>query len=203
MAGAQVTSRGAGTRGWVITLFRVITQPLADTHAGGTNPRAASRDPAAAAGNRRMKRNEARMLRCAAEARVVEAVVMAAQHDPESAAPIELSHRTCPTGGIVVDLAGDLDIFSAEVAVSYVRDVIGRPDGPVTMNLSALAFCDARGLAALVRMARYAKQQGCPFQLAAPSPRLVKIMRITGLDRKFLTSPARAAGDRPGDWAGP
>ena len=45
------------------------------------------------------------------------------------------------------------------------------------------AFCDAGGLTALVRMARYAERNGCPFRLASPSPSLVKIMRITGLDR--------------------
>ena len=39
-------------------------------------------------------------------------------------------------------------------------------------------------------MAGYAERKGCPFKLAAPSPRLVKIMRITGLDRRFLTSQA-------------
>ena len=114
---------------------------------------------------------------------------MAAQHAPDSAAPIELSHRTCPTGEIVVDLGGDLDISSAEMAVSYVRDVIGRHYGPVTVNLTALAFCDAKGLAALVLMARYAEQEGCPFQLASPSPRLVQIMRITGLT-DLLVQPA-------------
>ena len=103
---------------------------------------------------------------------------------------MELSHRTCPTGETVVDLGGDLDILSAEAAVSYVRDVIDRHHGPVTVNLTALAFCDAKGLAALVRMARYAEQKGCPFRLASPRPRLVKIMRITGLDRRFLVPPA-------------
>jgi len=128
------------------------------------------------------------MLRCVAEAGVAEEVVVAAQHDPESAAPIELSHRTCPTGETVVDLGGELDILSAEVAVSYLRDIIDRHHGPVTVNLAALAFCDAKGLTALVRMSRYAEQKGCPFRLASPNPPLVKIMRITGLDRRFLAS---------------
>ena len=107
---------------------------------------------------------------------------------------MELSHRICPTGEAVVALGGDLDILSAEVAVNYVRDVIDRHCGPVTVNLTALAFCDARGLAALVRMAGYAEQQGCSFRLASPSPSLVKIMRITRLDRRFLASPASALG---------
>ena len=105
------------------------------------------------------------MLRCVAEATVAEDVVVPAQHGPESAAPMDLSHRTCPAGETVVDFGGELDIVSAEVAVSYVRDVIDRHHGPVTVNLTALAFCDAKGLAALVRMARYAEQKGRPFRL--------------------------------------
>ena len=111
---------------------------------------------------------------------------MAAQDDLKKTAPIELSHRTCPTGEAVVALGGELDILSAEVAVNYVRDVIDRHRGPVTVNLTALAFCDARGLAALVRMAGYAERKGCTFRLASPSPSLVKIMRITRLDRRLL-----------------
>jgi anti-anti-sigma factor len=105
---------------------------------------------------------------------------------------MKLHHRICPTGEAVVDLGGDLDILSADVAVNYVTNVIDRHRGPVTVNLTALAFCDARGLAALVRMAGYADRKGCPFRLASPSPRLIKIMRITRLDRRFLTSQASA-----------
>ena len=118
---------------------------------------------------------------------------MAAQDDPQETAPLELSHRICSTGEAVVDL-GELDIVSAEVAVSYVRDVIDRYLGPVIVDLTALAFCDARGLAALVRMAGYAKQKGYPFGVASPSPSLVKIMRITGLDGRFLASRVSALG---------
>jgi len=39
-------------------------------------------------------------------------------------------------------------------------------------------------------MAGYAEQAGCEFRLASPRPSLVKIMRITGLDRRFLASQA-------------
>ena len=42
------------------------------------------------------------------------------------------------------------------------------------------------GLRALVRMANYADQANCPFQVTSPSPRLTKLMRMTGLDGKFL-----------------
>jgi anti-sigma B factor antagonist len=87
-----------------------------------------------------------------------------------------------------VELTGDLDIATAELAVSYVTDVIKRHREPLTIDLSALDFCDAKGLAALVRMAGYAEQKGRPFRLASPSPSLIKIMRITGLDGRFATA---------------
>ena len=75
----------------------------------------------------------------------------------------------------------------AGVAVRYVSHVIDRHRGPVIADLAALAFCDASGLGALVRMAVHAEQAGCSFRLASPSPSLVKIMRITGLYCRFLT----------------
>jgi anti-sigma B factor antagonist len=109
------------------------------------------------------------------------------QDNPDGAAPLQLSHRIARAGEVVVDIQGELDIATAEAAATYVRHVIDRYRGPVIVDLAALAFCDASGLGALVRMARYAEHAGCLFRLASPSPSLVKVMRITRLDRRFLT----------------
>jgi anti-anti-sigma factor len=115
---------------------------------------------------------------------------VAAPDDVQEPAPLELSYRLRPSGEVVVDLGGELDIVSAEAAVSYVRDVIDRYGGPVIVDLAALTFCDARGLGAMLRMAGYAERAGYEFRLASPRPSVVKIMRITGLDRRFLASEA-------------
>jgi anti-sigma B factor antagonist len=132
------------------------------------------------------------------QARAVDEVTGVAHGDQHGTVPLELSHRISLAGEAIVDLGGELDIASAEVAVSYVRDVIDRHRRPVIVDLTALVFCDARGLAALVRMAGYAEQMGRTFQLSSPSRSLVKIMRITGLDRRFLAFqvPEQAAGLR-------
>ena len=120
---------------------------------------------------------------------------MAAGDDVQEPAPLDLSYRVGPSGEVVVDLGGELDIVSAEAAVSYVNDVIDRYRGPVVVDLAALHFCDARGPGALLRMAGYAELAGREFRLASPSPTLVKIMQITGLDHRFLASqPACQAG---------
>jgi anti-anti-sigma factor len=132
------------------------------------------------------------------KAGAVEEVTGAAHGDQQRIVALELSHRISLAGQATVDLGGELDIASAEAAVSYVVDVIDRHRRPVIVDLTALSFCDARGLAALVRMAGYAEQMGCTFRLASPSLSLVKIMRITGLDRRFLAFqvPEQAPGLR-------
>jgi anti-sigma B factor antagonist len=127
---------------------------------------------------------------------------MAAHDDLHRTAPLRLSHRICTTGEVVVGLDGELDISTADVAVSYVSDLIDRHCGPVVVDLTALGFCDAQGLSALVRMAGYAERKGCPFRLISPSPSLVKIMRITGLDHRFLTSQASSLDRVPPNRAG-
>jgi anti-anti-sigma factor len=108
--------------------------------------------------------------------------------------PLKLSYLISAEGEAVVSLGGELDIVSADVAIGYVTYVIDKCDVPLAVDLASLDYCDASGLRALERMADYAEQAGRPFRLASPGESLVKIMRITGLDRRFLAAqvPAQA-----------
>jgi anti-sigma B factor antagonist len=101
---------------------------------------------------------------------------------------LRLSHRVLPTGEAAVEIGGELDVGAVDTACRYVQEVINRHGGPVVVSLAAVQFCDVPGLGALVRMANYAEQADCPFIVTSPSPMLIKLMRITGLDRKFLSS---------------
>lgn len=122
-------------------------------------------------------------------------VVIPAQPATSAAAVIpaqlELSTCTGANGYQVVSVAGELDIATAEQAYSYITEVIdGRFKGvtgsaPVTVDLSGVTFCDASGLGALARLARYARAAGRQLSLTSARPSVMKIMRITGLDRVF------------------
>jgi anti-anti-sigma factor len=103
-------------------------------------------------------------------------------------APLQLSHQILPNGETAVEIGGELDIGTADRAYLYVRKIIDRHPGPVAVSLARVGFCDARGLRALVRMANYAELACCPFRVTSPSARLIRLMRITGLDEKFLAS---------------
>jgi anti-sigma B factor antagonist len=100
-------------------------------------------------------------------------------------AQLELSCRTGANGYQIVSVTGELDIATAEQAYSYLSEVIDGRQAPVTVDLSGLTFCDASGLGVLARSARYARQKGRQLALASARPSLLKIMRITGLDRAF------------------
>ena len=98
---------------------------------------------------------------------------------------LELSCQLDGDGNQVVSVTGELDIATAEQAYLYISDVIDAWPTPVSVDLSGLTFCDASGLGVLARVARHARQAGRQLKLIAARPSLLKIMRITGLDRAF------------------
>ena len=107
---------------------------------------------------------------------------------PVEPVQLELSCRTDGDGNQVVSVTGELDIATAEQAYTFISDVIDAWETgltPVSVDLSGLTFCDASGLSVLARIARHARQAGRQLRLTAPRPSLLKIMRITGLDRAF------------------
>jgi anti-sigma B factor antagonist len=105
--------------------------------------------------------------------------------DEVDPARLEFSCRTDGDGSQVVSVTGELDIATAEQAYAYISEVIDARPAPVCMDLSGLTFCDASGLGVLARTARHARQAGRQLRLTSARPSLVKIMRITGLDRAF------------------
>lgn len=115
-----------------------------------------------------------------------------------TAPQLTLSCEITAAGEVLVMLSGELDIASSDSAFGCVRDVIDQHHGPViVLDMAGLSFCDARGLGTLVRMSNYAGQAGCSLWLASPSPRLLKIMRITGLESSLAIRVPQSARPQP------
>jgi anti-anti-sigma factor len=115
---------------------------------------------------------------------------------------IGLSCQVSADGFAQVSIRGELDLATADRTVRFVTEVIDQNEGIVSADLSELAFCDACGLGALVRIAAHAEQAGRIFELTNPSRAISRIIRITGLDDRLLVpalagldagEPARAA----------
>ena len=110
---------------------------------------------------------------------------MGAVFDLAQALQLELAYQVAADGKATVRVRGELDIATADQAYVYLRDVVDSQDGPVTMNLSELSFCDAAGLGVLAKVAGHARRSGRSLKLTAARPALLKIMRITGMDEAF------------------
>jgi anti-anti-sigma factor len=110
---------------------------------------------------------------------------MGATIDVPNAMQLELAFQVTTDGKATVRVRGELDIATADQAYAYLRDVVDSQDGPVTMNLAELTFCDAAGLGVLARVAGYARRSGRSLKLTAARPSLLRIMRITGMDQAF------------------
>jgi anti-anti-sigma factor len=98
---------------------------------------------------------------------------------------LELAYYIAADGNATVRARGELDIATADQAYAYLRDVVDGQDGPITVNLAELTFCDAAGLGALARAQGHARRTGRALKLAATKPSLLRIMRITRMDEAF------------------
>jgi anti-anti-sigma factor len=107
---------------------------------------------------------------------------------------IQLSSQVSADGLVTVAIRGDLDVATVDRTVRYVTDVIDSCSGPLSADLSELAFCDACGLGALIKINTYAGQMGRKLELISPSQAVIKIMRLTGVD-DWLLQPTLAVAE--------
>lgn len=88
-------------------------------------------------------------------------------------------------GYTIAAISGDLDIASVPALRLQLLGLL-RPDASrMVADLSGVTFCDASGLAVLIGVSRRARLLGGVLRVAAPSPPVVTVLRLTGLDRQF------------------
>src|ERR1700722_572729 len=110
---------------------------------------------------------------------------------------VDLSTRECD-GHVVVALRGELDLVdAADMAPALAAAVAREPR--IIVDLAGLEFIDCSGVAALARGRRHARQAGGDLLLAAPQPRVLRILAITCLVCEFYVhASVGEAGGRAG-----
>ncbi|MGI5324041.1 STAS domain-containing protein [Actinomadura nitritigenes] len=96
----------------------------------------------------------------------------------------------------VIALDGELDIASTPSLRERLHAALADAGPRVVVDLSGVTFCDASGLALLID-ARRRIGPGGTVVLAGPRPQLLRLLRVTGLDRVFtVRSPGGAVESR-------
>jgi anti-anti-sigma factor len=96
-------------------------------------------------------------------------------------------------GATTVELRGELDNAAASALRNLLIGMLEPGSGGVVIDLSAVTFCDASGLAVLVGSERRARRSGTFLHLAAASVPVDEALEATGLGRFLTVFPTAAA----------
>ncbi len=106
----------------------------------------------------------------------------------DETAPFAIRVERGPAGQTVLSVAGDLDLATSEQLRGHLNAVLG--GAVVVLDLKKVEFCDSAGLRVLLDAELRTKVGGGELRLAAPSPALVRLFELTGVDgfvRVFAT----------------
>ena len=107
----------------------------------------------------------------------------------EDTGPPAFTVATGHNGTVIVTLGDDLDIVSAPAVRERLLSLL-RPDASrLVIDMSAVRYADASGLAVLVSTQRRAVLLGGTLRLAAMQPEVARVLTVTGFSRRLAAYP--------------
>jgi anti-sigma B factor antagonist len=105
---------------------------------------------------------------------------------PRKGTAVDFSVSTRKVGSwTLVDVEGDLDLYTAPTLREDLVEVLGRGDNRVAVNLLGVGFMDSTGLGVLVAALKRAREAQVDFSLISAGGSPGKVIALTGLDRVF------------------
>lgn len=89
------------------------------------------------------------------------------------------------TGYTVVEVRGEVDVYTAAVLREKLVEIIDGGADQVVVDLRGVDFLDSSGLGVLVGGMKRLRMGGGDMSLVCDNQKLLKIFRITALDRVF------------------
>jgi anti-sigma B factor antagonist len=111
---------------------------------------------------------------------------------------LSLSTRTV-NGCRVLEIGGEVDVYTAPQLRERLIAMVEAGDRRVVVDLGRVEFLDSTGLGVLVGALKRLRGVDGELSLVCAQERLLKIFRITGLDRVFTLYDTVAAATGQGD----
>jgi anti-anti-sigma factor len=105
-------------------------------------------------------------------------------HGTDSVVGLSISSRA-EGDHVIAALSGELDILCAPALREQLLGLLRPGASRLVLDLSQVSYADASGLAVLVGTGRRAGLLGGFLRLAAPTPAVSSVMRISGLHRQL------------------
>ena len=94
---------------------------------------------------------------------------------------------------VVVEVQGDLDAARVPRVRALLEDAVSVRHQQLVVDLSGCSFLDSSGLTVLLEVHRRLARVGALLTLRGCSPRVMKLLSLTGLQRVFDLDPAGQA----------
>ncbi|NBJ10011.1 STAS domain-containing protein [Microvirga arsenatis] len=101
------------------------------------------------------------------------------------------------TDTTLIRLKGRLDAAAAPDLLAHLNEAVAEGRNSFIIDLAEASFIDSTGLGALVSGFKAARKSGGDLRLAAPSPQVQRLLRLTTLDRVFSIVETPRASQRP------
>jgi len=85
-----------------------------------------------------------------------------------------------------VEISGEVDIFNSAEMKKKLTDLINEKNADMLMDCRNLEYIDSTALGALVGVLKNIKNYGGSMHLLNVKPNLVKLFKITNLDKVFI-----------------
>jgi anti-sigma B factor antagonist len=109
----------------------------------------------------------------------------------EHARNLSITGRELNHGIRLFELTGELDQRSADSLQDALDDAIDRGASRVVLDLSGLTFCDSTGLRAIVAGYHALTMAGGRLSIVCDDDRILRVFRVTRLDRLLAVSATR------------
>lgn len=87
--------------------------------------------------------------------------------------------------GCVLTLSGEVDLYTAPNLKQAIVDIVDDGCTSLVLDLEQVSFIDSSGLGVLISGLRRVKEHGGTLRLVCTKDSILKIFRITGLDKVF------------------
>ena len=85
----------------------------------------------------------------------------------------------------IVDLAGEIDVYTSPKVKDALSELIDRGSYHLTINLEKVRYIDSTGLGVLIGGLKRVREHGGTVNLVCTNPQIKKIFDITGLVKIF------------------
>jgi anti-sigma B factor antagonist len=97
-------------------------------------------------------------------------------------AEFSVSAERLASGGLVVHVQGQVDLYAAPDLKARLLDALDRADGRIVVDVTGSTFLDSTALSTLFSAHRRARRRGGLVVLVNTSEEIARTLSITGLD---------------------